>query len=135
MWSVCQRQNSKLDISFPIYGFFSGLSVKTVFPNSNSLSSISDLWQQPFCLLGLHRFFFPLWLPYSNLASYWPRSTKWAVSLAARELEIFLVPQIRTWAGTGCSEKSIDSTLDSGSSSGLTAVFGGCGWFFSRLIC
>lgn len=28
IWSVCQRRNSKLDISFPIYGFFSGLSVK-----------------------------------------------------------------------------------------------------------
>lgn len=58
--SVCQRRNSKLDISFPIYGFFSRLSLKTLFPNSNSLGSISDLWQQPFCLLGLHRFFFPL---------------------------------------------------------------------------
>lgn len=56
--SVCQRRNSKLDTSVPIYGFFSGLSLKTLFPNSNSLSSISDLWQQPFCLLGLHRFFF-----------------------------------------------------------------------------
>lgn len=62
-----------------------------------------------------------LWLPCSDLVSYWTRATKWAVSLTAGDWEIFLGQQARTWGGTGSSEKNIHATLYT--SRGLTLAF------------